>query len=71
MNNLTIQVDVSNNPSRCKVSLSDYYSIGLGFDNTENQTNKVKNVHALNSTLYCNRQLEGSTVRGPQRNVKW
>ena len=54
-------------------------NFSLGFDNTDYQTNKLSNVHALHCTLVLYivpegtelSQLEDSKGRGPQWKVKW
>ena len=54
-------------------------NFSLGFDNTDYQTNKLSNIHALHCTLVLYivpegtelSQLEDSKGRGPQWKVKW
>ena len=51
-------------------------NFSLGFDNTDYQTNKLSNVHALQCTITIYivpelSELEGSIGRGPQSKVKW
>ena len=54
-------------------------NFSLGFDNTDYQTNKLQNVHALHCTLVLIivpegpelSQLEDIKGRGPHRKVKW
>ena len=54
-------------------------NFSLGFDNTDYQTNKLQNVHALHCTLVLIIVPEGSELsqlediigRGPHRKVKW
>ena len=54
-------------------------NFGLGFDNTDYQTNKLLYVHALHCTLVLYivseglepSQLEDIKGRGPHRKVKW
>ena len=54
-------------------------NFSLGVDNTDYQTNKLQNVHALHCTLVLYivpegpefSQLEDIKGRGPHRKVKW
>ena len=54
-------------------------NFSLGFDNTDYQTNKLQNVHALHCKLVRIIVPEGSELsqledikgRGPYRKVKW
>ena len=54
-------------------------NFSLGFDNTDYQTNKLQNAHALHCTLVLYivpegpelSQLEDIKGRGPHRKVKW
>ena len=54
-------------------------NFSLGFDNTDDQTNKLQDEHALHYTLILYivpegpelSQLEDIKGRGPHRKVKW
>ena len=54
-------------------------NLSLGFDNTDDQTNKLEDVHALHYTLILYivpegpevSQLEDIKGRGPHKKVKW